>query len=136
MLRSIYNAADAYALANGEWPTGLDELAVDIDWTGTTRGASGVSGKVKSNTDWSFRLAGSFSYAASVGMWRISGKYAGAGFVMWGKYVDARLPIGTLICIENHKGPFVIEEAGAYCEKIFKGKFLFNGTDVRYYSLP
>ncbi len=136
MLKSVYNAAEAYVLTNGEWPTSLDELALDIDWTGTTATTNSASSEIKSNDEWSFRLQGSFASAASVSMTRISGKYAGAGFLLVNKYVDATLPTGTLLCHEQFSGPFTIEVAGTYCEKIFKGKFLRQGAEQRYYSMP
>ena len=139
MLKSMYNAAEEYVLANGEWPQNLDELSLEVPWTGTTRGTVELTlgSQYQSNGEWSFDLTGILSAASRVGIWRISGKYAGAGFLIFKTYTyNNKIPTEKMICVETYNGPFVVAEAGSYCEKIFKGKFLQKGSEVRYYSMP
>ena len=59
LLKSVYQAAQNYQLANGEWPTKFDELAVEIPWTGTTKWRTGgIMKDTRSNNLWSLSCTG------------------------------------------------------------------------------
>ncbi|WP_428048923.1 type IV pilin protein [Candidatus Avelusimicrobium caledoniensis] len=128
MIRTVAAAQEAYHMANGEYATTFDELAVDIPWTGSQIWIAGSSRgcDVASNNDWSLQLYyEAKGYGISVG--RISGPYAGAGFIyMLGHvYSDkTSTPLNKLLCLENHytgggNGFTFNKPAGDYCKKIF-----------------
>jgi len=134
LIRTVAAAQEAYHLANGTYAKTFDELAVDIPWTGTQRWIDGSSRDVASNNDWSLQLYyEEKGYGISVG--RISGPYAGAGFIyMLGHvYPDkTATPLNKILCHEsfytgNGSGVIFNKTAGDYCKKIFK-------TPGRYYS--
>ncbi len=131
MIRTVAAAQEAYHLANGTYAKTFDELAVDIPWTGTTRWIAGSSPwqGALSNQDWSIQLYYEGNgYGISVG--RISGPYAGAGFVYMLGHVyanDTAVPRNQMLCHENHyvgaggSQSIVFSKAnGDYCMKIFK----------------
>ena len=119
MIRTVAAAQEAYHMANGTYATTFEELSVDIPWTGTTKflasGHQSSSARpAKSNGDWSIQ----FYYEASgegIIVGRISGPYAGAGFLYLLK--SGYYPIHQLLCIEENS---FSKPAGSYCQKIFK----------------
>ncbi len=141
MLKTVYDAAEAYYSANGTHATSFDELAVDIPWTGSAKWFS--IGAAKSNADWSVQLyRTSLDTEPAVTVGRMRGKYKGAGFYMY--LVD--VPVGDKImmagkpyCVERTTSG-VVNFAGedhSYCAQIFKGTLLNSTARVaRYYSLP
>ena len=137
MLKTVYNAAKAYELANGSWPTSFDELAVDIPWTGTSQWQAGAP--AKSNEDWSVQLH-TMSTPKSVSIGRISGKYAGIAFGMVA--ASSELPVDSLICIEGHSANSITwayannNSLGSYCQKMFKGTKLNLNHANQYFILP
>ena len=70
---------------------------------------------------------------------RISGKYAGAGFV-WVYNTMSGMPTKELLCFERTSGASILFDtnlpAGAYCTKILSGTLTEGGTAGRYYRLP
>ena len=86
LLKSIDQAVRAYALANGEGPTGFDELAVDIPsgWIGTEQAVQfeDLIKDTRSNGDWSLQLFQSAGSGTQIFMMRLSGPYKGAGFAV------------------------------------------------------
>ena len=136
MLKTVYNAAEAYYLANGTRASSFDELAVDIPWTGNQAWASGLGG-VRSNEDWAVELySANDTIAISVG--RLRGKYKGAGFFMYLANPPRKsFPLGEAICAERRSGlvPFEAED-GSYCQKILKGTFASSTDSLRWYTLP
>jgi len=115
LLKSVYQAAQAYYMANGEWPTKFDELAVEIPWTGNVkwRSDSSVMRDTRSNDLWSLQIYQETGYGWSVIMGRISGKYKGAGFSVSGN--------GTLYCKERIADGVTFDgNAGDYCVKIMR----------------
>ena len=146
MLKTVYNAAKAYQLANGSWPTSFDELAVDIPWTGTDNwGALTAMRQGKSNADWSIQLAKGADYGVGVVVGRISGPYAGAAFAITDTARNSNssgveAPTEEMICIEGKTGNAVnysfAKATGDYCVKLFKGTLVPTGHLSRYYTLP
>ena len=116
LLKSVYQAAENYYLANGEWPTSFDELSVDIPWTGT-RQLYGVDGR--SNNEWSLELDNREEYKG-VFVARLSGKYKGGKFAIWKQHESNAMPLDTLLCSEQKNGTYSISQVGIYCPKLFQ----------------
>jgi len=130
LLKSLTNAANAYYLANGAWPTQFDQLDVEAPgWTGTTKFYNNHVTDVRSNEDWSLELRNEPGWEG-VGIGRISGKYIGTSFaVNWGSSATAR---NEIICAEQISK---ISQAGSYCSQLFRG--VLNQTNSwRIYKLP
>ena len=148
LLKTVYQAAKAYKLANGSWPTSFDELAVDIPWTGTdnwgTLAAAMRQGK--SNADWSIQLAKGGDYGVGVVVGRISGPYAGAAFAITdtarnsNNSFGVEAPTEEMICIEGNTDNAVnysfAKATGDYCVKLFKGTLVRTGHSSKYFTLP
>ena len=127
LLKSVYQAAKAYQLASGEWPTTIDELGLDIPWTGNEAWyAVGSYQQPLSNREWSLQLIRGSSTGYGVSIGRISGVYHGAAFEIYAinppnVYVDR---VDQLFCLEGHRG-YVSHQfnksKGAYCQQLFHG---------------
>jgi len=128
LLKSVYQAAQNYQLANGEWPTKFDELAVEIPWTGTTKWRdNGVMKDTRSNNLWSLQLYWESGVSTAIDIGRISGSYKGVGF-----HVN---PSGALACVEKTgEGVIFDGNEGDYCVKIMRCADTHNTYDNgRYY---
>ena len=142
LLKSVYNAAKAYQLANGNWPEDFESLAVTIPFTGQTNflssGGHYIQGR--SNDDWSIQIQRSESGGAYHGIWigRLAGIYTGTAFVMW-ETPESPLPADQIVCVETKQAskPFA-KSTGDYCKKIFKGKRINTVHDghENYFLLP
>ena len=136
LLRAVYQAQKAYHMANGEYATTFDELAVDIPWTGNTQWST-ATWATRSNDDWSLQLYHSDNGQQAVTIGRLRGKYKGGGF---GFYLinptsDGR-PTDQLICLERKANGVIFEgTAGNYCNKLFKAS-LIPGGNHRAYLMP
>ena len=141
MLKTVGQATQAHHMASGEWATSFDELALDIPWTGHVSflDSSGYRQGL-SNEDWSLQFRKTIyngNDIVSLLIGRISGAYAGAGFIM---YLDEEyhLPEEEILCTENESSaaysPFAKAD-GDYCQKLFRGT-LKHGITTRYYTLP
>ncbi len=135
LLKSAYQTAQNYYLANGEWPTRIDQL--DIEFPTLASGAGGWVGSGSSevgNEHWNLNLYDNSNHSLKgVCAGRISGKYAGAGFCM---FIVPETYQGQVMCVEraSHYTTFS-EPAGSYCNKLFGGTYLFI-SNMRVYSLP
>ena len=133
LLKTLSQAAQNYYLANGTYPTKLDELAVDIPWTGNQKWhASPKVTDTKSNGDWSVQIYNDGATDFVIWVGRISGTYHGAGF---SAHTD-----NLIRCVEdkhsNNVDPFD-KNAGDYCQKLFKGTLAGDCSGgVCYYNLP
>ena len=148
LLKSVYQAAKAYQLANGNWPSSFDELTVEIPWTGNKNWAAvGHYRQGISNNDWSIQLraplsdAGPTSNASGVVIGRISGPYKGAGFQIYQQTFSAianTVPTDEVHCIEGksaslHPQTTFSKTTGSYCIKLFKGtKVADSGVEYIY----
>ena len=121
LLKSIATAQEAYHLANGAYANSFDELAVDIPWTGNTAVLNDATDTI-SNSDWSLQIKNSDGYA-NVVITRLTGKYAGAGFVWVFETETEGLPVQQLLCTERTGSANVLFDSnlprGTYCQKIF-----------------
>ena len=133
MLKSVYQAADAYYMSNGEWPASFDELSVDIPWTGNEGILSGSSYPTKSNDDWALQL--DHSGTKNLSIWRLKGKYKAAGFIIHKQNsTDPTIPLSQVLCIERANiggatAKFALPN-GAYCESIMKAKRLVGAIET------
>ena len=143
MLKTVGQAMQSHYLASGEWATSFDELALDIPWTGNVSFFYGSGYRQGiSNGEWSLQFRKT-SYngndIVSLSMGRISGTYAGAGFIMYLEE-EYNLPENEILCQEI-KGsitsfPFSKSD-GDYCIKMMRGtlKSTSPGRES-YYTLP
>ena len=117
LLKSVYQAQQAYYLANGTFATSF-----------STRPASAID--VRANADWSLEIRNSELY-----IWRKSGPYAGAGFYIY--TLNTVVQNHQIACLEAQEtlSPFAKED-GAYCVKLFKGTENYHNTNGRTYDLP
>ncbi len=137
LLKSTAQAAEVYYAANGSWPNSLDELSIDVPWTGNTQYDTTSSNlSFYSNEDWSLFLYPSGEHQQGIGIGRISGKYAGGAFYYWRSHPGESVPKGKIICAEKIRSGTIFEGAeGSYCKKLFNGNFIATFS-VRYYDLP
>jgi len=134
MLKSVYQAAEEYYLANGTWPTSFEKLSVSAPWTGTEKWyTSGDIRNAVSNQDWSLQIVQD-SFLAGINIGRWSGKYKGGGFGIWRKYnYGNTMPLNTVICIEAVAH---ITNPGDYCQKVMQsGQLISAGPTLRYYKM-
>ena len=127
LLKSVYNAAQSYQFANGEWPSSFEELAVAIPWTGSQNGIqTGKHKPGKSNQDWSIQIRNSSNDATrGIVVTRISGTYKGASFAIYSVPEYTQFLADELLCIEMRGGAVASSYAfdqrtGSYCSKIMK----------------
>ena len=136
VLKAVYDAAEAYYVANGTAPTTMEDLSVEIPWTGSENWASG---EAHSNADWTVEFYTSSAGTPAVSVGRLRGKYQGAGFFIFlNETLSANIPAGVPVCAErtmyggakNFSAP-----AGSYCHDIFKGTLVLTSA-ARFYTLP
>ena len=123
VLKSIYQAQQAYFLANGNYATDFSELDVDF---------SNV------NNDWAVSLWHNVNQDA-VWVARLSGPYQGAAFGLYTKITDVpEMSPDIIYCMENismnNNLPEYKNNPGAYCAKIFQGTLVHTGG-VRAYKM-
>lgn len=135
LLQSVYQAQEAYKMANGSYATKFDELSIDIPWTGNTqyRTNSGVQDTL-SQGDWSLQLY-AMEDKTMVLAGHPSGAYKGGGFGVFLEDQSGR-PIAQILCIELKQGTPFNGAEGSYCTKIFRGIRITNVEAWRLYSLP
>ena len=139
MLRSVYQAAEEYYMANGTWPQKFADLSVTPPWTGTTKYYVGDDiSDVLSDVNWSLQLinytsSGQYHYFGfTIGA--LSGKYAGGGFAIWKDYPAVKMPRRQIVCVEKIAG---VSTPGDYCQKVMQsGELLLTGGTLRYYKMP
>ena len=135
MLKSVYQAAQEYYLANGTWPANFADLSVAPPWTGTEKWYTQSSiSDVLSDDTWSLQMIKSGSLEG-LNIGRLSGKYKGGGFMIWHKQDNYNaMPLETMICVESVPD---IETAGDYCQKVMQsGAIITEGKTLRYYTMP
>ena len=138
LLKAAVQAQEAYYMANGQYASSFDELAIDIPWTGTIAFIENMQ-DTKSNQDWSLQIR-NISNFVNFQTGRLNGKYKGAGFAYSFESATSGLPKKKIICIEKTAGAYVTFDsnlaAGSYCAKILGGTLASDGDDGRAYLLP
>ena len=141
LLKTTYQAAKAYELANGSWPTSLDQLDVKIPWTERIPVTTAFYHHTVSNQDWSLVLTHSDSTPA-IWLIRHSGPYAYAGFVIQQhSSSDNSVPAEQLLCVEGHTSNGFVHtftekhQTGDYCKKIMKGTKIHNTAANQSFTL-
>ena len=141
MLKSAYQAAAVYYMANGEYPNSFADMGFEVPWTGNTKwSVLGNEKDTKSNEDWSLQLYYSTTAGLNLYIGRISGKYAGGGFAMNVVSKDSQLLPATIKCAERTTSGISLSNdlnAGDYCVKIMNGTADPSQTGTfRGYYLP
>ena len=134
LLKSVYQAADEYFLANGTWSTSFADLSVSAPWTGTEKCyESSAITDVASDGTWSLVINYN-EQTQGILIGRLSGKYKGGGFGMWHKYsYTSVMPLNTIVCIESVAD---ITNPGDYCQKVMQsGQLIVSGSTLRYYKM-
>ena len=127
LLRSFYDAQQVYYMANGTYAQKIDDLDLDIDWTGSTKWYSGAT-DTKSNGEWSLQIN---PYWTGVYVGRINGAYKGAGFYM--VYDSNSSNARKIICMERTAdGVTYSGEQGSYCKKLMNGIFWKSDNGAQY----
>ena len=134
LIKSISQAARSYYLANNQYPTSFNELDVAVPWTGTTITLNGISDS-RSNADWALEIYSGGTH--EIYMVRLSGPYAGAGFII---PLDTETNLWTednIYCAEWKEGNYVFgKTSGDYCSKIFAGSLIYPAGVVKIFSMP
>ena len=141
LLKSVVQAGETYYLANGEYPTSLDQLDVSYPagWTGSQKVFLN-SLDSHSNGEWDIELEIGWP---GVHIGRLTGPYKGASFSYYfTSDADEATPAivsKKLLCHEWFGGGVenltFTAPAGSYCEKLFGGTLIFTGSS-RVYQLP
>jgi len=132
LLQTVYQAQKVYQLANGNYASSFDELAVDIPWTGTTSGLpTNGTGQARSNENWALDLFKDSS-GELIAATRLKGKYKGISFRY---YLKNLTPLDTLSCVEL-KGEEGFQGAeGSYCQKLFHATWVRTSPAGRIYRM-
>ncbi len=138
LLKSVYQAAQTYFIANGSWPTSFDDLAVEIPWTGT-RQWSPYQTDTRSNADWSLQLY-QWNNLRAVAVAKFDGSYAGGGFMIFqqgttssnNRYANS----DELVCVERLSYTSLANQPGKFCSKLFGGTKTGGDSVLHIYTLP
>ena len=131
LLKSVTQAQEAYYMANGEYARTFDELAVDIPWTGNTVVLTDATDTI-SNADWSLQVKNNGKNNINTVLTRLSGKYAGAGFIWVFVTSTGNLPTHQMLCFERTNSANVLFDSnlsdGSYCQKLFSAGTRISNT--------
>ncbi len=129
LLKSLGQAQEAYYLANGTYADAFEKLDVDIpgDFSGNTEWISGAN-DTRSNAEWSIQISG----GKNISMAKISGKYAGGGFM----YTPNTNPTsgGQIRCQERFASGITLAHEGAFCERIMGIPYAATTGGIRVYK--
>ena len=140
MLKSAYQAAAVYYMANGAYPNSFSDMGFEIPWTGNTTWVT-TNKETKSNDEWSLQLYHANNGKLILYIGRISGKYAGAGFEAVVVETDHTLQPLHIRCAERMQGGLSFStdlSAGDYCAKIMNATQVNDSSvsSYRVYNLP
>ncbi len=142
LLKSAYQHAAVYYLANGEYPNSFADMGFQVPWTGSEKWSTvgdNYEQDTKSDGEWSLQLYHAADGNLVLMMGRLNGKYQGAGFVM--SVVNPEEPQiqGVIHCAERTKRGILFStdlNAGDYCVKIMNGTEVDATDNYRKYALP
>lgn len=141
LLKSIAQSAQLFYMTHNVYPKSFDDIDVDIPWTGRTHNVHYTTDS-RANEDWSFEIE-AYGESYLLYVWRISGKYQGAGFiVVLNAIISPHLVDEEHIkCFErehNSSGGLTFDSnlsAGAYCEDVIGGRYFNKDSSLRIYYL-
>ena len=128
VLKTLYEAGQAYYLEHGTYPTKFSDLEVQLPCEGNERWTTQMpADSACSIGEWSYQVYNiTSSNADYITVGRIRGPYAGIGFNIYytGQYK------GKIICAERRSSgiSYSGHNRGDYCQKFFKGKLIGSGT--------
>ncbi len=134
MIRAVADAYQRYYMANGVYPQTIDELDVQVPWTGTQKWYPSSSDS-RSNGDWSCEL---FAVGSMRGIYvgRLSGPYKGAALAFFVKTEPASEQ-NRILCIERLAGGVnFTKDRGEYCHNIMGGTYVGQMGAVDAFRLP
>jgi len=139
LVRSIAQAAEAYYIANGDFATDLSQL--DVDLTNEQRTKFLCPSMVTcTNAQWGLSLYRASNNLRGVLMLRSSGKYKGAGFIMFqnpASYASSVVEVDKMYCYERADTSYFTLKRGSYCQKLFKGQWKSQFVSNAYlFALP
>ena len=118
IVNSLAAAAQTYYLANGTWPSSIDDLAISLD-----------SPVFSENGEWRVAFE-----EPTLGVYisrSEQGKYAGVSFSKHKQPSYNFIPNETFLCNEPKN-----QYAGKYCNKIMGGQEIYTGVYVTVFVLP
>ena len=123
LLSTLYQTAETYYLANGNWPLSIQKLDVAMPFNNNDEWIAWME---SSNTVW------------GVGFTHKAGKYAGTAFGKYKKHFVNSIPKDTNLCMEFRKDhTFNFEgKRGSYCIQILGGTEVYSDSAIGVYRLP
>ncbi len=127
LLNTAWIAYENFYLETGSFPETIDQLNIDVPWTGHYNAVSSRNDtSLISNDDWMLYLYTIWGFSRGACILHTSGPYAGAGFcklrMMAPNPFAAKAKTGDLLCIEQNqlfKRGNPSRENGEYCKKLF-----------------
>ena len=131
VLKAVAQAADAYYLANGSWPTKFDEMVVNIPWTGNQKGCTLRTHlqDTRSNKDWSLQIYKSpRNNDHRIYLTRINNsRYKGAMFFY--AFPGDSTYEKDIFCAERKSNGVIFSgDTGDYCAKVLHATPIPNST--------
>ena len=137
LVRSLYQAQEAYRMANGTYSEKLENL--DIEFPRTEKQENSVPGRnddFLSNGEWDVSINSDSPLENTSCVDRLTGNYKGSGFCIQAgslpNSASKEWRLGELVCREvvgSYTGT-----PGSYCQKIFNGKLVYTGS-ARVYAI-
>ena len=135
-VKSIGQAASAYQLANGTYPTEFSELDLDLDLP--LKGGGAVCGNtlgsysdgLRGNAQYEVMLNVSNSFSLVSSTFK-TGPYRCGGFVYVIEKYGSAMP-GRTYCWEYVPQ---VAEPGMFCEKVMQARYEGTSDNYRYYAL-
>lgn len=136
--RTLATGQEAYYLANDTYPTGFDELDIDVNLP--VKASSSVCGlstrELRRNDKYELVINQSDErfYLSSSAF--IDGPYACGGFTfVHPPTVGTGVTEGKMYCWEQSGSKFP-SPAGSFCEKVMQGRYAGTNWGYRMYELP
>ena len=126
LLQTLKQAQNVYYLANGAHALSFADLDIEMpaSFSGNTPYWTKANDTL-SNADWSIQISNNGS-SGSIG--RLTGKYAGGGFFTESKKMN-------IWCIERRDEGVILQDEGAFCEKLMNAPFDHAAGGLRFYAM-